>query len=276
MNQGVTAHRDRFRALSDPRPGQAAVQELERESELLRDALQSDLSGLISTINLGEDGFLARGYEAGNVIAEEYDVRDLPEERTLRADLERFLAIYKEVIEVRDRVLVEQPGRLHLPTRTSAAAARSDVRRPPVFRPKDASDYVANISQHQQRRTRKHEELVLRFGKHARERGWTGATNVHPRDLVLSKASQEVLVEAKTVPNNAELAVREAIGQLFAYRHFIYRARGQSDPILLALFAEPVGDAFATLLTDLGITTGWFSDRTWRGTARLDGLLESS
>lgn len=84
--------------------------------------------------------------------------------------------------------------------------------------------------------------------------GWTPATNVHHRDLVLRKPGHEVLVEAKTVGNNAELAVRAAIGQLFTYQYFVYEQQGCETPMLLALFSAPVGDAFVDLLTQLAIT----------------------
>ncbi len=50
--------------------------------------------------------------------------------------------------------------------------------------------------------------------------------------------------------------MRDAIGQLVAYRHFLYRACCQDDPMLLALFSERVGDGFATFLTAIGIQAG--------------------
>jgi hypothetical protein len=88
--------------------------------------------------------------------------------------------------------------------------------------------------------------------------GWTPATNVHPRDLTLRRSGEEkVLVEAETVGPNAEFAVREAIGQLFTYRHPLYRGRQKDDPTLLAVFSEPIGDAFVELLTGLGIAAAW-------------------
>lgn len=82
------------------------------------------------------------------------------------------------------------------------------------------------------------------------------------------------MVEAKTVGSNAEFAVCEAIGQLFAYRHFLYRAHGDNDPGLLTLFSEPVGEAFVTLLTALGIQAAWFDEGAWKGSIDLHGLLE--
>jgi hypothetical protein len=98
-------------------------------------------------------------------------------------------------------------------------------------------------------------------------------TNVHPRDLVLRKQGQEVLVEAKVVGNNSEFAVREAIGQLFAYRYFLYSMQERSGPTMLALFSEPVGDAFVDLLTQLTISAAWFDNGEWHGSAEFGGML---
>jgi hypothetical protein len=88
---------------------------------------------------------------------------------------------------------------------------------------------------------------------------------VHPRDLTLRRPGEEVLVEAETVGPNAEPAVREAIGQLFTYQHLLYRERSKPDPILLAVFSEPIGDAFVSLLNDLGIAAVWLENGAWRG-----------
>jgi hypothetical protein len=82
--------------------------------------------------------------------------------------------------------------------------------------------------------------------------------------VVIGPADAEYLIEAKTVGNNAEVAVREAIGQLFAYRHFCYREANASDPILVALFSEPVGDAFIDLLGELGIGSIWLERGRWK------------
>jgi hypothetical protein len=90
------------------------------------------------------------------------------------------------------------------------------------------------------------------------------ATNVHPCDLVVTGPQTEWLVEAKVVKANAEIAVREAVGQLFAYRHFYYRLHGRPDPLLVALFSEAVGDAFTGLLSSLGIEAIWLEAGGWR------------
>ena len=90
---------------------------------------------------------------------------------------------------------------------------------------------------------------------------------------MLTGQGRDVLVEGRTVGNNAELAVRAAIGQLFSYRHLLYRAERRSDPALLALFSEPIGDAFSELLDDLEIAAVWFNSGECRGTVRAAGLL---
>ena len=98
----------------------------------------------------------------------------------------------------------------------------------PEFKPKDAADYVANIPAPAERRGRHHEALIKEFGDAVRATGRTAFTDVHPRtDLVVVDRPLEWLVEAKTVGLNAEPAVRDAIGQLFTYRHFCYREAGR-------------------------------------------------
>jgi hypothetical protein len=264
INQGVTAHREYFREQGVARPGQAALQELRRESALLRGGLDVTELGLVTEIHLGGGGFLPRAYEAGSVVARAYEVSSLPDEGVLRADLDDFLALYRDTITIRNQLLIAQPGELHTSTRARGVGSSDEDAREPVFRPKDASDYVAHVPAQTQKKTRKHEDLVKRFGEHARELGHMPSTNVHPRDLVLRRPDGEYLIEAKTVGNNAELAVRDAIGQLFAYRHFWYRDRGTPDPILVALFSEPIGQAFVKLLEELEIAAVWLERGEWR------------
>jgi hypothetical protein len=230
MNQGVTAHFDRLSAARGRAREDAAAAELERESAVLPAELGAALSGMDTAIALDSRHFLGRGYEAGNIAAVRYDVESLPPESVLRADLHRLLDVYRRTVTARDRLLVEEPGLFHTPTGERDTAPRRAEEAPPVFRPKDAGDYVAHVKAQRQKRTRKHEALVERFGRHARARGWTAATNVHPRDLTLRGAGAEVLVEAETVGRNAEFAVREAIGQLFTYRHPAARFRVPLDP----------------------------------------------
>jgi MrcB-like, N-terminal domain len=96
INQGVTAHREYFRRHGVARPGQAALEELQRESALLREGLRVGARGLIPAIRLGGDGFLPRAYEAGSIVAKTYAVSSLPAEAVLRADLDDGLALYRD------------------------------------------------------------------------------------------------------------------------------------------------------------------------------------
>ena len=124
------------------------------------------------------------------------------------------------------------------------------------FQPKDASDYVSRVRGQVLTKSREHEALIETFGKSAAAAGYSVSTKVHPRDLVLDNRSEHYLVEAKVLyRGNATEAVRSAVGQLFEYRHFLYEPG--AAPVAVALFSEPIGDAFVTYLTTLGILSVW-------------------
>lgn len=207
-------------------------------------------------------------YEAGNIASVRYETGYLPAESALTSDLSRFLTLYQAAIAGRDHLLLTQPG-------TLPGASKSAASKPPAdaFRPKDDSEYHAHIGAHTQRRTRRHETLIRDFGNYMREMSRSPSTSVHPRDLIVRFDGIEYLVEAKIVRVNAELAVREAIGQLFSYRHFIYRRRGLEDPALIALFSEPVGGAFVDLLASLGIGAVWHQDGRWMAAGLAQPLM---
>ena len=67
----------------------------------------------------------------------------------------------------------------------------------------------------------------------------------------------------------ATSAVREAVGQLLEYRHFLFPSGSALVPI--ALFSEPIGEAFVTYLAGLGIAAVWKDGEQWcqlsRGTS---------
>lgn len=89
-----------------------------------------------------------------------------------------------------------------------------------AFAPKSDADYVAFIKGGQQRRTRSHETLVKAAGEFLSARGALVATP-HPLDLTLGNPTQ-VIFEAKACGSrSAGFAIREAVGQLHEYRHFI-------------------------------------------------------
>ncbi len=142
------------------------------------------------------------------------------------------------------------------------------------FAPKSDSDYVSYLTGKALVKSRRHETLLKEYGEHASSLGFSPATNVHPRDLTLLKYGDEWLVEAKVVyRGNATNAVRDAIGQLLQYRHFLY-ASG-SAVRLVALFTEPVDDAYVDLLESVGIMTVWKATGGWQANAvaKSDGLI---
>ncbi|HEU5475660.1 MAG TPA: DUF3578 domain-containing protein [Actinophytocola sp.] len=280
MNQGATQHQKNAvkGGLKGVKAERAALAELRSESTLMRGKLdEGTLAGLVASIELGSALFLPRGYEEGNVAAMEYDLSTLPGEAELRDDLSRFLALYDDCVAIKRDILATSPG-LIATTAGSEKTKTSFKPRPPAFRPKSSAEYLARVPAQEQTKGRRHDDLLNLFAARARTAGLTPANNVHPCDLTVDSTDTHWLVEAKTVGANAELAVREAIGQLFAYRHFCYRELKREDPALVALFSEPVGTAFVDLLVSLGIEALWRDSGTWRGVvgSAQPGLLAAS
>jgi hypothetical protein len=269
MNQGATQHRRQAeqRGLSGRAAEKQAVAELISESQLFRRHLSAAaLDGLLGPddIDLGEPNrFYPQSYEAGTIAGKPYRVSELPAEDVLRSDLRRFLALYDSCVELNDELRATDPEAIQ--TTAGAVGTRRPGRpKPPIFRPKSAAEYTATIEAQQQTRTRRHEALIDEFGTWIGRRGLVAATNVHPCDLVVTGPQMQWLVEAKVVKANAEIAVREAVGQLYAYRHFYYRLQGKPDPLLVALFSEAIGHAFTELLSYLGIEAIWLEAGEWR------------
>lgn len=145
---------------------------------------------------------------------------------------------------------------------TEPTSTASDDIAVAYFKPKDSSEYLATIQAHTQLRRRDHERLIADFGAAITKRGFTPATNVYPRDLTLDHNADHWLVEAKMVyDGDATSAVRAVVGQLFQYRHFLYPQA--SPPKLVALFNEPIGDAYVEFLEGLGIASIWRDSSGW-------------
>lgn len=134
------------------------------------------------------------------------------------------------------------------------------------FKPKNDDAYTAAIKAQVQVRNRLHERLVADYGRAARTCGLTPATNVHPRDLTLTRKGHHWLVEVKIIyRGNATDAVRAVVGQLLQYRHFLYGPDGTVD--LVAVFSENIGDAYVDFLETLGIRSIWRHGDAWKGSA---------
>lgn len=141
------------------------------------------------------------------------------------------------------------------------------------FKPKDEGDYVAEVKRRTIVKSRTHEAVLNRYAAWARNEGFA-TSSPHPVDLTLRRGTRLWLVEAKVLyRGNATNAVRGAIGQLLAYRHFLYSG---DDPALVALFSESIGDAYVGLLDSLGIRAVWPCGAGWCGSAAAvaDGVAE--
>ncbi|MEU6620150.1 DUF3578 domain-containing protein [Streptomyces litmocidini] len=265
LQQGITWLEERLGK------GRAREEHLRHHAARLRRAVRrQERQGWVDEPELRDKAARPRAYEAASVIAKTYDTAALPSDVTLMEDLLVGIAFLQRVQEA-DRVwwLSDDADALEMSYEpgghvSPAADPLAD------FHPKDSSDYVAEIKARQQVKRRTHEKLIEDFGAHIAERGYAPITRLqHPKDLVLRRqgeeegGGQEWLVEAKAVRNgNPTAAVREALGQLYEYRHFLYRE--QAEPFLIGLFSEEIG-VYAPYLEEQGIASVWRSDDGWGG-----------
>ena len=268
VDQGVTSIEEHFRTTFGYKPAQAkraALEKLHAETRMLREALPADaLTGLIEPVDLGSDTFLPAAYSEGAIAVKSYDVAELPTEASLWDDLRRALALYEQCVVAQRRINDEHPGTLMSggkPAGKSKGVSTSDQA---TFKPKSATDYVTHLPEQSTQRTRRHEALINMFGPYLSSRGIKPVTR-HPIDIEGVTEDRTLLFEGKVVGPNAEHAVRAAIGQLFAYRHFFFRAQGEPDPDLIGLFTEPIGEAFVDLLNSLEIGAVWRDGASWIG-----------
>lgn len=268
MNQGATARYDAWKQLPRPKGvsvDTATINELELISKAIRDELDDTLlSSTLPSIHLGSASFYPMAYEAGTIAAVEYSTSNLPSEAQLVSDLQKFLDIYDASVDALAELNARAPETFVLPA-FHVESRRTEPN--PKFAPKSADDYVVQIQQRVQVRSRRHEAIVESFGVHAREKGWEPRTNVHPMDLLLQRNKDKILCEIKVVKANSSLAVRESIGQLYEYRHFFAERVGKSSP-LLAVFSSSVGAAYVELLNELRIGSVWTTEESnWEGSA---------
>ncbi len=243
-----------------------ARQVLAAEAAAIRAALSpAATNGLDTTVDLGTSGFRQLGYSSACVVARRYEIATLPPEAILREDLTRFLAIYQDAIEAKRRRAVTPVVTTTGSAKSQLEAAQDDLLA--HFRPKDDADYVAQLQGRKLVKSRRHERLIAEYGRWAASQGFAASTREHPRDLMLRKEGAEWLVEAKVLyGGNATHAVRAALGQLLTYRHFLWPPSG-AQPHLLALFSEPVGDAYVTFLDGMGVAVVWKEAGGWRGSS---------
>ncbi|MGS2588181.1 MrcB family domain-containing protein [Streptomyces hebeiensis] len=270
LQQGITHLEDRLGR------GLARQEHLRRKARRLRrwtDAQRR--TGWVDEPALRHHADRPRAYEAASVIARPYETGELPKEPVLQEDLFHAADLLKRTAVAESLWWDEDsPGDIEVSYAPDDRAALEDD---PLagFRPKDSSDYIANIQAQQQVKRRHHEALIKTFGLHVVSRGYVPTTrSVHPKDLVLHRdgqnpaTSDEWLVEAKVVRRgNPTEAVRQAVGQLYEYSHFLYREKRRREPHLLGLFSEDVG-VYADYLEHRGIASIWKEGDEWRGSPR--------
>jgi len=113
------------------------------------------------------------------------------------------------------------------------------------FKPKPETDYVAVVKGGVQRRSRNHERLVRVAAEYFKARGGNVGTK-HPLDLLMTSPFSiifEAKVRASVQPG---FAIREAVGQLLEYRHFV----GPRDALLCILLDANPGDQLVKYVED--------------------------
>ncbi|MCX2185723.1 DUF3578 domain-containing protein [Streptomyces sp. SKN60] len=269
LQQGITWLEERLGR------GRAREDHLRRHAARLRRAVRrQERQGWIDEPELRDHAARPKAYEAASVIAKVYDTAALPSDVTLMEDLLIGIESLRRVEEA-DRVWwgSDAPEALEMYYEPGSHVAQPIVDPLANFRPKDSSAYVAQIKARQQVKQRSHEELIRDFGLYVSERGYEPITLLqHPKDLVLRShrateaGGEEWLVEAKVVRNgNPTQAVREAVGQLYEYRHFLYL--GCPTPFLIGLFSEAIG-AYAPYLEEQGIASIWRDGSGWDGSPK--------
>lgn len=272
LQQGITHLEDRLGR------GRARQDHLRRQAARLRRAVAAQRRiGWVDEPELRADVNRPRAYEAASVIARPYELTELPDEAVLvnelvyAAELLKRTAVADELWWFEDessslRANFAPDG--HIPDQEDPLAG---------FKPKDSTDYIANIPARQQIKRRSHEELVRAFGLHVAPRGYIPITHLmHPRDLVLrrqddaKKTGFEWLVEAKVVRDgNPTEAVRQVLGQLYEYSHFLYAENKLPEPHLVALFTQDIG-IYSKYLERWGIASVWREGQGWGGSAKAE------
>lgn len=264
LQQGITSLEKRLGK------GRAREEHLRRHASRLRRAVAAQRrQGWVDEPSLRDASTRPRAYEAASVIARSYATAQLPSEVVLQGDLMHAIDLLRTAEVANQAWWIADSGQtLEVGYDVSSHGDSED----PLagFRPKDSSDYVANIKAKQQVKRRSHERLIKDFAIHSASRGYAAKTDgQHPKDLVLARhgvageGADEWLVEAKVVRNgNPTEAVRQAVGQLYEYRHFLYPEHRR--PHLIGLFSEEIG-AYSGYLEHHGIASVWQTGEAWGG-----------
>ena len=257
IRTGANENYNEQRTLSVP-------QQLQTQAVAILHHIESPhLTGLARKVDLRapRDKQRPRNYEAGNIVAKEYDTQSLPNDLDLRNDLEFFLELYSYALDARRQIALSA-SELIAPREPYVGETRLGG-----FKPTDGSDYQVKIAERDERRSRKHVPLLAAFAGHLQACGYTMTNQgIHPRDLVAARDGKHWLIEVKVVHRgDGQQASREAVAQLLEYRRFCYPDSDRSNVAMLAVFSEAIGPAFVDHLESLGIASVWAHQAGWSG-----------
>jgi hypothetical protein len=122
---------------------------------------------------------------------------------------------------------------------------------------------VISMCDRQEQRSRAHEKLLANVVEAAK--GHTTKSSL----LVDLLVNERILIEIKSLEDDALIQVRAALAQLYHYR-FVYRHDLRS-PDMLAVFGKPPivrGDDLSLFLDECDIGVAWATDRGFDGTPR--------
>jgi hypothetical protein len=134
---------------------------------------------------------------------------------------------------------------------------------------KSENDSFARISAARKRIRKLHNELTNRFRNYLM---WRYTLQESEFDALIAdwKPGRKLLIEAKTASDGlgGRVQIRQAIGQLFDYRHKFFPLEKELVDLALLLPAEPSSDICA-LMKSLDIEVIWFKGKKLQGTIKL-------
>jgi len=273
MNQGYTRHKEVADALGIKGKNAItrALKTLKSETKDLARELKINGpidSRTINSIDLKSTGELPQGYESGHITGFKYSLNNMPSEDQLNLDLDFMFTIYDAVREINDSLRNNtKVERITLSRdvkeKSNSVALKSEDQG--FFEPRTRDEYVASFTKSSYSVSPLHEALINDFAEFVKTKNWEPKNKkIQNRDLILQdKSGYEILIEAKSVGKSQELVVRQAIGQLFAYRYVYYQGK---DIPLIALFNREINEIWQGLLASLNIYYVYSKNNKWHGT----------
>jgi hypothetical protein len=273
MNQGYTRHKEvaKESGFKGKNAIERALKTLKSETKDLARALKIDGPINLKTINsidLKSIGELPQGYESGHITGFKYLLNSMPNENQLNTDLDFMFTIYDAVKEINDGL--RNSTKVDRITLSRDVKEKSNLVAIPsndhgFFEPRTRDEYVASFTKSSYTVSPLHEALINDFAEYVKKKDWKPLNKkIQNRDMILQDESgYEILIEAKSVGKSQELVVRQAIGQLFAYRYVYYQGK---DIPLIALFNREINEIWQGLLASLNIYCVFSKNNEWHGT----------